>query len=168
MMEPSEVWEYICSNSSSIENAMVLINENEEMGIEIHATITDSVPEIVVTDVEGEMIDSISVTNAIECEEAVEELYEDYIGDSGEEEIIEERETEINAMFEDLLAQLCPDDMGELLPIEYEEILNDVVDHMCEYLYVKHGISVYRPMYLECNNGKKEYYDFPYSEMDLE
>ena len=167
MMEPSEVWEYICSNSYSIKNAMVLINENESMGIEIYATITDSVPEIVVTDAEGEMIDSVSVTNAIECEEAVEELYEEYMEYAGEEEI-EEREAEISAIFEDLLIQLCPDDMGELLPIEYKEVLNDVVDHMCEYLYVKHGISVYRPMYLECSNGKKEYYDFPYPEMDLE
>ena len=49
-----------------------------------------------------------------------------------------------------------------------EEIADDVKEHTLEYIARRHGLPIYRPMYLEDEDGKDFYSEYPYEEMIFE
>lgn len=48
-----------------------------------------------------------------------------------------------------------------------DEMLEDIKDHFLEYLFRKHGISVFRPMYIDYGGGDVRLEDFPYEHMNF-
>ena len=46
-----------------------------------------------------------------------------------------------------------------------DKISDDIKELVCEYLYRKYNISVYRPMYLEDEDGKEFFVEHPYEHM---
>lgn len=86
---------------------------------------------------------------------------EDY--DETEEEEIEMRETELNAAVSDMLEVFLVGSEDEA-PFDdgYQEMTDFLKEWICEWLYRKCDISVYRPMYLENENGEYDYEEFPY------
>ena len=51
---------------------------------------------------------------------------------------------------------------------EIDEIIEDLKDILCEYLYCKWGLEPRRPMVLEYDDGSESYEEYPYSFMELE
>lgn len=79
-------------------------------------------------------------------------------------DVIDLREAELD----DAVIQ-CLMDFSENIGYEpeIENIISDVKEMICEYLYREHGVSVYRPMFLETADGGEVYYDYPYPEIDF-
>ena len=82
-----------------------------------------------------------------------------------EKEIIEEREDEITVLFQNLLFDLLVDTANEDI---INDIVEDVKEHTLEYIARKHGMPIYRPMYLEGEDGTDFYSEYPYEEMIFE
>lgn len=180
ILESNDVWEYFTEHKEELFNSMKMIAENQEYGIEIYLTENDGLP-VVMVSVDGEEIAEEAAVSTNDCAYTVKEIYDKYLSKNvisilmGEEEeytiaeeleIIDDREAELdNAVYECLMA-FAPD----LLDIveDPDETCEDLKDHLCEYLYKKHDISVYRPMYLENDEGTDEFFEYPYPEMELD
>ena len=51
---------------------------------------------------------------------------------------------------------------------DIDDAIVDVKEHMLEYMARKPGLLIYRPMYLEDEDGKDFYSEYPYEEMIFE
>lgn len=172
----AEVWEYFQKNKSP--TLYELIAEEPEYGIEIWLINNYGFPEFIVTADDIEICDE-QAFEQMECEEMVSLLYNDYLTSnvistvnnthdeperlSPDEEIeiraIIEREDEINDAVCELLEVLL-DSYANSTTIS--EVFEDLKEHILEYLYREHGISVYRPMYLEDEDGEEFFEEYPY------
>lgn len=68
----------------------------------------------------------------------------------------------------DYISALMDESIDALGADESFEIAEDVLDHMCEYLYRKYGISARRPMILEDENGEEFFEEYPYECMEFD
>lgn len=184
-VEAADVWSYYEKHKGELHNATKVVAEREEYGVEIIlTTVTDtdgSDQPIIVAMVDDEEIAEAMVFDYYDCRNMVKMFYEDYcLSDeflsemleetisyttSEQSEIIEDRENEIDDAIYALMDTLVQN-MEEMTD-DTNELCDDVKDHICEYLYKKHGISIYRPMYLECEDGTDEFCKFPYDEMEI-
>lgn len=80
------------------------------------------------------------------------------------EERIEQREQELTDIIDDLLYMILEDDFYSVVGCEaYNAIVDDLKEHLLEYLWRKHGISVRRPMELiDKESGRIFYDEYPY------
>lgn len=78
------------------------------------------------------------------------------------EQLICERETELDDCINWFL-----DTVSDKLPvIDFEDDdIEDIKDHFCEYVARKYGVNIWRPMYLEGEDGKDFYTEYPYEAM---
>lgn len=178
ILKPNEVWKYAMDHFAWLKNDSFVIGENKESGIEITLSAEDEYPVIVVTS-DDEEVDYQVVKSSADCEATVSEIYDTWLSSNvaasalakneidkeSERENIDQRENELDEAIDWLLSEIAPDYMDQVEDLE--DVFSDMKDMICEYLYTKCGISVYRPMYLENENGVDEYYDFPYPEMDI-
>lgn len=180
IVEAGDVWDYFKENKDKFGDSIETIAENEEYGIEILLSADDDLPLIMVV-ADNEELDEEAAVSANDCFRTVKDMYDKYltsevinilIGDSEEYtaaeelEIIDERETEIDGAIYACLEELVPN-MFDVVD-DADDFCDDVKEHLCEYLYTKHGISIYRPMYLENEDGTDEFFEFPYPEMELD
>ena len=68
----------------------------------------------------------------------------------------------------DYISDLMDDSIDSFGDADSFEIAQDVLDHICEYLYRKHDISSRRPMILEDENGEEFFEEFPYECMEFD
>lgn len=75
-------------------------------------------------------------------------------------EEIEEREDEIDDLFNDFLGEIIFDGVPEeyFMPEEIAEMRDDVI----EMLALKYGVPVYRPVFIQDDNGDFMYVEHPY------
>ena len=180
IIEASDVWDYFMEHKSKLANSLEMIAENQEFGIGIFLTEDDNLPLIMAT-VDGEAIEEEAAVSEKDCENTVSEMYDKYVsgdvasillGENNERtvaeeiELIDEREIEIDDAVYTCLMELAPN-LFDIID-DPDELCNDLKDHICKYLYLQHGISVYRPMYLEDEDGIDEFVEFPYPEMELD
>ncbi len=180
IVEASDVWDYFMEHKSDLVSSIRMIAENQEYGIEIFLTKDDDLPLITVT-ADDDEIWSEAVVSRNDCASTVKEIYDTYLsqevmnvlmgendGHTAAEEMeeIDEREMELDDAIYGCLMAIAPNlfDIAD----DPDELCEDLKDHICEYLYTQHGISVYRPMYLETEDGTDEFVEFPYPEMELE
>lgn len=173
IVKPSEVWRYYHAHKSELDTHMLLIAEGNEGQIGIYITKRDGYPCLTVEDCD-DVIDEYTVVSEVNCEEAATELYSEYLAyeetdgsaDSDiEKEIIEEREDEITVLFQNLLFDLLVDTADEDI---INDIVEDVKEHTLEYIARKHNLPIYRPMYLEDEDGVDFFSEYPYEEMIFE
>lgn len=175
----SEVWDYFQKHKAELEKSEHIIAENEEYGVEISITNEEGLPCFMVT-ADGYQYAEERAISANDCKETVETLYGDYLTEKfvdgaddesrlDQEDMIAERELELDDAFTMLLDTLIEEDLGLFFGAEADEILEDIKDHTLEYLYRKHGISVRRPMVLEDEeNGEDFFEEYPYDSMVFE
>lgn len=188
VLKPNEVWKYAMEHFSWIKDTPFVIGSNEESGIEITLSVDEEYPVIIVTS-DDEEVDYEVVKSSADCEATVSEIYDtwlptgtasntlvkdeldddepDYESEIMEKESIDQREMELDECIDWILSEIAPEYLEELGSVTVDEVFSDLKDMICEYLYKKCGISVYRPMYLENEHGKDEYYEYPYPEMDI-
>lgn len=180
IVEACDVWEYFQENKDKIGNSMETIAENDEYGVEILLSVDCDLPLIMVV-ADSEEVDEESAVSSNDCFRTVKDMYDKYLtsevinilAGNAEEyttaeelEIIDEREMEIDEAIYSCLNELVPN-MFDVVD-DPDEFCEDIKEHLCEYLYTKHNISIYRPMYLENKDGTDEFYEFPYPEMELD
>lgn len=173
IIAPADVWAYFHAHKSELSTQRYLIAEGNDGKIGIYISEQDGDPYFVVENC-NEIIDEDTAITKIDCEETARELYSQHLGyneldmsaDSDiEKEIIEEREDEITVLFQNLLFDLLVDTTNEDI---INDIVEDVKEHTLEYIARKHGIPIYRPMYLEGEDGTDFYSEYPYEEMIFE
>lgn len=184
---PDNVWGYFQSHKDELLKESKLIACEPEYGTEVHLSVNGSFPSIEVTQ-DGYDVSVDCPYSAEECEHMATEVYDNYIfGDvigsfldvecdgehsecdelSTEEElyIIDEREDELKDSVLDMLVAFAPNFLE--IADNPDGICEDLVNNIAEYLFTKCGISVYRPMYVEDENGNDEFLEFPYPEIEL-
>lgn len=178
-IQPADVWEYYQEHEKELCSSMKIIAERNDFGVEIFLTQTSCLPCVMVT-IDNEEATAEVVRNEKECAEIVSEFYDEYLSDDFLSELIsdsddytipeqldliDEREAELDEavyMLLDTFIQITQFDGNA------DDLCDDIKEHLCEYLFREHNISVYRPMYLECEDGTDEFSEFPYDEMEFE
>lgn len=175
----SEVWDYFQKHKAELEKLEHTIAENEEYGVEISITNEEGLPCFMVT-ADGYQYAEERAVSANDCKETVETLYENFLTEKfvdgaedtsrlDQEDMIAERELELDDAFTMLLDTLIEEDLGLFFGAEADDILEDIKDHTLEYLYRKHGISVRRPMVLEDEETNEDFFEeYPYDSMVFE
>lgn len=184
IIEAENVWDYFEESEEQLSSGvMEKIASNNDYGVEIFLTGDEDGYPIVVVIVDDEVVEEEYILNKEDCYDTVSKYYDTYLShsaidflsgehDSFDEDIsdeldkIDEREGELDEAIYTCLDVFVPN----LLDIsrDPDSVYEDIKDHLCEYLYRKYGVSVYRPMYLECEDGSDEFFEFPYSEMEFD
>ena len=172
MYSPDEVWKRAVN--SKIEG-LNLIAEDDSKGVEIYVGVDRSEPEktvIIYVFVDGITECSEEVSSPEECEERLNEIYSAYLSEDDfirDEDIcddkIAEREDELDQAVMDFLATVLGEGFYDLDSDSNGEIVEDCKEHFLEYIARKFSISIYRPMYLEDEDGTDFYTDTPYEDM---
>lgn len=181
--EPHEIWELFQKDKPYLRAHMKVIAENPEFDVVIYVTVEEQkssiFPNIVVCMEDSEIYSELAV-NKVDCEHTVQKIYDEYLSEErlidrlieqetakAEEEEkdqqIEEREMELFDAVNDLLDVFLNENLQKL--VGYEEadrITEDITDRLCEYLYEEHGLSCFRPMMLEDEDGEEFFEEFPY------
>lgn len=179
IIEPNEVWDYCEQYFDTLEGSAKLIADNIITGAQVFIAVYSGIPTILAC-VDCEEVDEEPCANEEDCTETAARFYENFLSDDldmtgfndealQEYEIttaINEREIELNDIMYDMLEQMVPNILD--VTDDIVDVCDDLVDYVCEFLYRNHGISVYRPMYLECEDGSEEFCKFPYGEMDYD
>lgn len=179
VVEPNKVWEWVKEHSEEFSPGMRVIASNPSYGIEICIIGgTGEIPTIFVL-ADGEEIDEETCVSQNDCTITVKKFYDKYLSDNivnalmsdddsltEEEELdkIDDRELELDDALYEFLQTLIPNLFDVINDVD--ELCDDLKDSICEYLYKKYGISVYRPMFLECEDGTEEFTEYPYPEME--
>lgn len=180
-LEPEDVWAY-CESKPSLEFRPESLASNDEYGISIDVSLSDNGnPEVTV------YADFVVVYNEVmvseqDCEESVKKIYDKYLSSSvisaieeqsgsnnyekdARKDEIEEREIELFSAALEML-DVFTNGINDNLDADHTvDVCEDLVDCICEYLALKHGIYVRRPMWLSDSDGDF-FEEFPYEHMD--
>lgn len=179
IVEANDVWDYFLWQKHELQGSMKEIAKNDEYGVEIYLTSDKDLPLIVVTADDEEVYEE-HIISRHDCATTVKDIYDEYLtsnaikaltGDDNEYtaaeemEMIDDRESELTDAVYVLLLEFAANifEVAE----DADELCEGIKDLICEYLYRKHGISVYRPMYLEDEDGTDEFVEFPYPEIEF-
>lgn len=177
ILKPEDVWQYYVDHTDELREHMKLIAFSPDFDTEIQISEDGDLltAHVYLNDQE---IAAEEMINAFDTKSSIEKMYKEYIynaeefveqwklqqGEDEEEDLIETRELELDDAAYEFLVSI----LGEAFDVhskETQEILEDVKDCVLPMLYEKHGIEVYRPMYIADDNGNEEFCLYPYSEI---
>ena len=182
MINAGDVWDYFHNNKASLINREHTIAENTDFGVVISLSSENDLPCFVVT-ADNYQYAEERAGLPTECKEVAIRLYNHYLtgefindesGDDSEEDsgllspedMIEERELELDSAISTLLDVVLEEDAAEFLGRELDKVVDDLKDHIFEYLYRKHGLSTRRPMFLEDEETHEDFFEeYPYDSM---
>lgn len=192
-IEAEEAWDYAVNHQDELAEKEELLAEDEDFGISVHMSIEEGIAEdILITFMVFQDDDEIYMDfceNAEECQEALKYIYNKYLSgninefmDLGYNDYLEKndcendteeniddailsREMELDDAVADLLDIVAP---NFLLEANCDDGIDRLKDLICEHLYTDFNISVYRPMFLENEDGEDEFFEYPYEEMEIE
>lgn len=178
IVSAADVWDYFQKNRVSIIDKEHIIAENEEFGVVISLTSELGLPCFIVTADDYQYAEERAISKE-DCRVVVSKLYDYYLTEaflSGEEDtsddddslldqedIISEREEELDEAVIYLISTIVGDDMDKVFKDNSDDVCEDVKDHIIEYLYRKHGVSPRRPMILEDEETHEDFFEeYPY------
>lgn len=183
---PEDTWDYFTENKAELQKSMIMIAEEPEYGVEIYITADGDIPNFTVI-ADGVEVRSEFAFDKEDCTEITREFYEDYLtmnaaealtqsyindgilNEEVTEELINDREAEIEMAVTDMLLSLTETGSPDYSPPEIEDdVVAEITNHICEYLYRKWKINVYRPMMMEDENGEEFFEEYPYEIMEYE
>lgn len=171
ILYPSEVWGFFQNHKIELERGLYRIAENTNLKVSI--SNDDGSLKIVVVSADDCILDVAWANDERECQNIVGDIYLRHLGYVDDEidlddedvyinqEIIAERENEIDVLFQNFLFDLLPDTDEDIIATAAD----DIKEHVLEYIARKHRLPIYRPMYLEGEDGKDFYSEYPYEEM---
>lgn len=179
----SDVWSYFQDKREDLKSHMHQIAGNSEYGVEIYITEDCGLPSIVVTADDVQVYDETAV-NEHDCQKTVENIYDEYLTskaiealseeDDDEltaleiEDMIDERESELDTAVYEFVMTAIQDAYYDDYTSDLDDICDDLKEHFLEYMARKHGLPVYRPMMLEYEDGTEEMSEYPYEDMEFE
>lgn len=172
----SEVWEFFEENADKLADEVQVIAENPLTGVEIMLEVEDGYPVISVA-LDSEVLCQEPLLNPSDAKETAERLFKQYLSDEvffdwdanvvppsslDEKDAIEEREIELDDAVWYLLQTFAPNlidffDDGEVV----DKTIEELKDFFGAYLYGEHGISIYRPMFIN-KDGEEVFCEYPY------
>jgi hypothetical protein len=177
IVEASDAWKYFNEHKNALKTNLCLIASNEEYGVEIYITEVIGTPFFSVT-ADGYQLTEKEANTEEECTEIVQELYDKYLTGKfiddedlpfdeiedtlSEEDLISERETELDDAVMFLVNTAVDNEDPVLYSDKYDDIVEDVKEHVLEYLSRKHDLTIRRPMFLEDEDGEEFYDEYPY------
>ena len=187
IVEVSDVWQYFNDHKNALKSNLCMIADNREYGVEIYITEKMDSPFFSVT-ADGYQLDEDSATTEAECKEVVQNLYDKYL--TGKfiddenfsldklpeddvssveiEDIIYEREVELDDAVMFLIGIATESTIDDGKNEVYDNIVQDAKEHFLEYLARKHDLKIYRPMILEDENGEEFFDEYPYECMEFD
>lgn len=176
-LKPEDVWQYYIDHTDELRIRMKLVARNNEFDTEIQIGEQGDLLTAYVY-LSDEEVATEEMINAFDAKTTINRLCEEYISNAknfveerqsqqeldDEEDMIETRELEMDDAAYDFLVTI----LGEAFDVhskETQEILEDLKDCICSMLYEKHGIEVYRPMYIADESGNEEFCLYPYAEI---
>lgn len=188
IVEAKDVWAYFNSHKKELTQIMHQIARNEDCEVDIYLTEKNGTPNIVATHADLELY-SERCLNPEDCRRTVERIYNEYlddtvinkvmqfyVGDDDDEEelskleiedMISERETELDAAIVDFLTVVLEGYIDESTA-DFDDICDDLKEHFLEYIARKHDLPIRRPMYLEYEDGSEELEEYPYENMEFD
>ena len=180
ILEPEEVWDYAMEHIDELIGVQTEIACHKDYGVEIYLTATNIYSLKVIVEADQVEVYEEKIINDVDCCKTIEKVYDNYLTSNalellgGEivvqksqseeeenEENIEERENELDScvyeFVESVLGFNSTYDIGD-----FPEVLDDLKEHFLEYMARKHSIPIYRPMYLEDEEGEEFYEEYPY------
>ena len=196
VLEPSEVWKYYTDNKVKLENSVYEIASNDEFGIEIDITVLHNKLNVAVFADFNEVY-SETIYGEDDCKYTINEIYEEYLTDkvfetlygnvfglrsrlsseidgpddtsSIEKDMIDERELDLDDAVHEFLYAVCSGEYAADFVMDIDDnLVEDVKDHFLEYLAREWEIPIYRPMYLEDEDGEVFFEEYPYDCMVFE
>ncbi len=170
IIPPEELWPYYTENKRGLTSVPEIVAFNEEQEVEIAIASSGNVNDIslyIYVLINGEIIDEVEADNADECADIACHLYDYYLSDSDcmdETDQISEREEELDTAVSDFLSVVAEE---KELTVK-SDVFDDFKEFALEYLYRKHNIRIRRPMWLEDENGKEFFEEYPYEHMIFE
>jgi len=192
-VKPSETWEFFEKNKKRLETVMVCLAENEETNHAVYLTEDKGFPMFLAYKGE-EKLCSEGAVSAADSEDTAKRIYLKYLfpvvvdlgrqigskTDSKQEEsydpelekqdmedMIYEREDELQLAAMDFLCTLLCCKSHEELTASYNDIIEAFMDWTCQYFADEHLISVWRPMFItDDETGSEILIEYPYLEVD--
>lgn len=196
-IRPADGWGYFIKNKTRLSNELVEIATNEETKTSVYMTEEDDKPYLYVYRDDKKVFQS-SCTTIYETESSLRAIYAQYLTDlkaagggaDGDDDAnddtppcseldsmtdaefqdyVDEREDTIFDAVSDLIAVLTEDSIGAL---EFDqtdgECIDDIIDHIVEYLAIKCGFRIRRPMIVvDDETGLDVRTEYPYEEFDF-
>ena len=183
ILEPSEVWSFFQGNPDDVRGLQYEIARYEEYGVNIY--ISSGYEDILTVSVEADDVQIYEEDIYWEycCASSIQNIYDEFLSsnvfnyieekDAMDAELeLEEREELIVLREEELdnaIYEFCEYVATSKITMDLElDVLEDLKEHFLEYMARKHGIEIYRPMYLEGEDGEEFYTEYPYPQMIFE
>lgn len=186
-IDASKIWDLFQKEKATLGLRMREIATNPDKKVVIMLTTVgesgEEQPDIIVS-VDDKDFYEVSCIGRDDCEETVRAIYEKYLFGKDslsnfeeEDEYLEEefRESEIETREEEIeralynFLDVVLEGSTEAFPTEREyEYFDDCKEHFLEYINRRWGLEIRRPMYLEDENGKADYYEFPYELLEFD
>lgn len=172
----TDVWNYFHKNYDRLQTEEQLIADNKEYGVEISLSAIQGLPCLSVY-ADGYQYDEDAALTEEECKEVTQNFYERYLTGSfieeetllEQEDMITEREYELDEAMLTLLDTLLGDNVMTIEGPSIDAICEDLKEHILEYMFKKHHISVRRPMILEdVDTGEDFFVEYPYNCMEFD
>lgn len=183
--EPSEVWDYFVDNCDDmvIQGEEHMIAESDEYKIYLCSSDDCTTGIIHVYDTPDEDMVAEDIFGEVECESVVSKAYKEFgiykekdiknLFEEHRDEIVDSEENLTDAVtyfLHEAVLSTIPScklrSIKEDLGITDDEI-EAMKNHFMEYIYIKFGIDLYRPMVVQFEDGEK-FFEHPYSHLDLD
>lgn len=183
-LSPDKVWDYYMGHRNELRYSEKLIADNPEYGINIVITGFMQGYCTVVVSADDTSIYEEDVNCARDCEGVVRMLYDDYLsvgaielldtwdndnkkdkehsGDEKFDALVEKNEIEVReAELDDAIWMLVETAVDHDMDFN-QNMCDDIKEHILEYMWKKHKIAIYRPMYLVDENNEQFFEEYPY------
>lgn len=183
-IQPYEVWQYYNSHKKDCGTTQFELASNDEYGVKIYLSENDNGVGCIFVEADDCEIYKEVIVSETDASRTASKIYDEYLTnqfvntvsselDTYDDELAEEevelridaREEEIDQAVALFIEEVCP---GTADADMTGELLNDVKEHFLEYLYLKHGLDIYRPMMLEDDDGEVFFEEYPYGSMEIE
>ena len=185
IVKPSQLWAYYKDNQKDMTTSMHMVASNKDFGVEIYLCDDEGHPNLSIHVDETLLLENICISKN-DLEDTAEEMYDTYLTNKAigaiaeieeankEEEVdnsdeqfdIDVREYDLDVAVADFV-NIATDNL-KAHKLLSEEAIDDIKDHFLQYLYLKHGLEIYRPMFLEFEDGTEEFKTHPYPDLELE
>lgn len=184
---PNEVWDYFldyCEDMVEKEEEH-MIAESLDRSNRIYITSSDDCTTAIIRvyDIDEDLVDE-ELVGEQECESVISKLYREfgmYKDKDTEKSLFEEHMDEIVDSEENLteaVTYFLHEAVSSTIPASRlstikkdlgitDDEIETMKNHFLEYIYIKFGIDLYRPMIVQFDD-KEEFFEHPYSHLDLD
>lgn len=172
-LSPDKVWSYYIEHRSELVNSDKLIAENREYGIDIVISGFMQGYCTILVSADDSPVYEEDVNCARDCEAMVRMLYDNYLSIDALDLLDAKDIEEFNSLEEKEEISVREADLDDAVwalveaaidrsKIFDQDLCDDLKEHFLEYMWKKHKLQIYRPMYLVDENNEQFFEEYPY------